>query len=697
VELLKLWTMLRRRIWLLVQAVVLFTLAGVASAVLLPKSYQATSRVMVSSSDATSAVLSDLGLQELAVGLSTESDDITNHIALATSRPVLEEVVWRLQLRDDDGKLYQAEKLVIRGALSELKAEPYLELRQHQSTDIVLITATSADPDLSRLMADTLARVYINDTRDRSRRETKEARAFVESRLEIVREEFDLAMKRIADVQEAEQIIDLDSEVRSAVGRLSELMMMAEETATRSREVQGQIEGIQAFQVQEGIDFIGPATLNENSEIRSLRETLSGLRMRRVTLLLDLTEIHPDVLEVDEQIRAAEAELTTSLEQQHGLDPQLIALHVEYAGLQDRARAIDGAIERTTEVFSLYPDKMRQLSQLQLAATAAEEIYRSLQAQSYQIAVAEAMSASPIQFVETARRPERPVSPRLMVNTVIGFAVGLLVGLGLVAIAEYIDDTIRSPEDLVESWDAPQLAVVPRYKAGLGVTIASMPPTDPLGEVFRTLRSGIAFGTVDSPSTSLLVTSSLPSEGKSTVLANLGVAAAREGKRVLIVDCDLRRPSQHTFWQQANNATGLGQVLLGTVEWRDAVQDTPVPGLQLLSSGPVPPNPGNLVESLKLRQLLLELGKSFDVVLVDAPPALVVNDALLVANMVDHLLVVVESGGTPRRVLQDCKARLASHNITPLGLVLNKMQFAAVGYEVYAKAYKAYSDTGAAK
>ncbi|MFT5585529.1 MAG: succinoglycan biosynthesis transport protein ExoP [Cognaticolwellia sp.] len=693
-ELMRLLAALRRRLWLLIQALVIFTVAGAVSALLLPKEYETSARLMVSSSDATSAVLSDLGLQELAVGMSGESDDIQNHIAMMTTRPVLEEVIWRLQLRDSDNKLLAPDKLIIDSSLVPTEIVPQLTVRQHENTDLIQIVATSDDPFKSQLMADTLAEVYIAETQQRAKQESTDARTFVEERLIIVQAEFDNALAEIADVQEEERIIDLDSEVRSAVSRLSELMMMGEETRSRIGEIQAQADELRGLQGQEEIDWLGPSTLSENPELRSLRESLSELRVRRVTLLLDLTERHPDVVQLDEQIRALEEEMVDVLAQQHGMNPTLVQLQVEEAGLRDRAGAIEDAIERTTQTFSQYPDKMRRLSQLQLAATAAEEVYRSLASQSYQIAVAEAMSASPIQLIEPATKPERHKSPRFVVNLITGAGLGVLVGLGLVFLFEYIDDSIRSPEELKETWEQPLLATLPRYEAGVGMSIANLPVTDPVAEAYRTLRSAIQFASLDSKSNSLCVSSSLPGEGKSTVVANLAVSLAREGKRILVVDCDLRRPTQHSFWPQSDNRVGLTQVLLGDTQASDAIQDTGVPGLSLLSSGVIPPNPGSLVESLRLRQLINELCRSYDFVLVDVPPALVVNDALLVAQMVGGLVLVVEADKTPRRVLDDTRERLISHDVQPLGLVLNKMDFSATGYGIYAKAYQAYGNTG---
>ena len=189
-ELVKLLAVLTRRKWLLLQAVVFFTVASAVLALSLPRQYRASARLIVSTSEADASVLSDLGLQELAMGLSGASDDIQNHIAMLTANPILERVVWQLQLRNAQGQLIPAEKLLVPGVDAPFRAPSTVSVAQHQGTDIILITATSDHPDRSRMLADSLGRTYIQETESRSRRETQEARAFVDSRLEVVRAEF---------------------------------------------------------------------------------------------------------------------------------------------------------------------------------------------------------------------------------------------------------------------------------------------------------------------------------------------------------------------------------------------------------------------------------------------------------------------------------------------------------------------------
>lgn len=694
-ELVKLWTAVLRRKLLLLQAIVFFTAVGAVAALTLPKAYEATAKVIVSSSDATSAVLSDLGLQEVALGLSGATDEISNHIALSVTRPVLDEVIWKLQLRDEDGLLLQSDKLLIPGLTGEILVEPLVEVKQQQGTDIVLVTAATRDEELSRLLADTVAEVYIKQSTERTRKESRDARAFVDSRLELVRKEFDDALGQIADAKQREQVLDLEAELKEAVDRLSSLMMDAESNAARIREIQAQADVLRTAQSDEDIDFMSPATVAANPDIRTLRETWLTLKVQRQAALVDKTPRHPDVQRIDLQIQAAESALALLLDEQHNLDPAVIKLRTELAGLVEKGAEINDAIARTTERFSQYPQKMRTFAQLEMAANAAQEVYRSLQSQSYEIAIAEALAAAPLQMVEPARAPDRPARPKVVVYTIIGFGLGVLVGLGLVFLFEFIDDSVRTDDDVAEIWAMPRLGVVPKHKAGVGQTIASLDPTEAASESFRALRSALSFASPDRALRRVMVTSSLPGEGKSTVLVNLAVAMAQDGHRVLIVDGDMRRPTQHRFWAGLSSGTGLTQVLLGEKALSEVVQDTGVPGLSLLAAGPVPPDPGRLVESQRFRQVLDELSGAYDRVLIDAPPALVVNDALVLAGLSDGVIFVVESAKTGRRVLADAQRRLSGAGLVPLGYVLNKMQFALAGYGAYEKAYRTYTKGGA--
>lgn len=689
-ELLTLYTALLRRKWIIVQAVLLFTIGGVVLTLVLPKNYQTSSRVLVSTSDTSLSILSELGLGELAAGLSG-TDDITNKISLATTRPVLDEVIWRLQLRDDDGRLLSAEELLVPGTFGELEARANVSVSQQQGTDLLIFEARANDPELARLIADTTVEVAILRAQQRARQDTRNARLFIEQQLVVVRTEFDIALQEIANAQAAEEVIDLESELKAAIARLSELMLAYEQNAAQIQEVRAKLAQQRNYQGKESVTQVAATTMAANRQVATLQDRLTELRQKRAAELMDKTPQHPDVLDIDELLAETEAQLSVALAAQHELDPSVQVLQSQLAGLLEKGAEIDQSIQRTTEQFSTYPDKMRRMAQLRMAADAAETVYKSLQEQNYQVGVAESMLVSDMQLVEPAVAPERHSSPKILVNTILGILAGSVFGLGLAFLFEYVDDSVRTPEELSNIWEIPRLGVVPRFKlTGDRRVVDELPMTHPISEAYRTIRNGLMYASLDKPLRLIAVTSAVPSEGKSTFAVNLAISFAREGKRVLIVDCDLRRPAQHRNFPTISNHQGLTDVLTGKVTVEEAQQQTPVQNLTVLSSGPTPADPARLVESLRLRQLLLDLRKQFDVVIVDTPPCLVVNDAIVIGRAVDGLIVVVESGSTSRKLVADMRSRFEVSGVEPTGLVVNKLDFLASGYGYYYKAYRRY-------
>jgi tyrosine-protein kinase Etk/Wzc len=335
---------------------------------------------------------------------------------------------------------------------------------------------------------------------------------------------------------------------------------------------------------------------------------------------------------------------------------------------------------------------MREIAGLQLAADATETIYKSLLETQYQIAVAEAMTVSDMRSVEPAKAPDKHSAPKLLVYTILGFLVGGAVGLGLVFLAEYVDDSVKTADDLKEIWPLPLLGMVPLYKTrGKRTLIDTFPATDPLFEAFRNIRNGVAFAGVDQAINILTVTSCVPGEGKSTVMTNLAICIAQDGQRVVVVDCDLRRPTQHRMFPTLSNERGLSSVLTNACSVEDALQPTSVENLSVLTSGPIPANPGRLVESLRLRQVLQQLAGKFDIVLVDAPPLLVVGDAAALARSAKGMVLVVESGKTTRRMVSDLRQRAETAGLELTGVILNKVDIRAGQnhyYGYYARHYK---------
>ena len=205
------------------------------------------------------------------------------------------------------------------------------------------------------------------------------------------------------------------------------------------------------------------------------------------------------------------------------------------------------------------------------------------------------------------------------------------------------------------------------------ITVAD--PRSPVSEAYRTLRTNLDFSSLDKPAKTMLVTSAGPEEGKSTVLANLAVTTAQAGKQVILVDCDLRRPTLHNIFNLKNDVGLTTMVVDNAAMESPPLQDTGVEGLQLVSSGPLPPNPSELLGSRRMEEIIASLLERADVVLFDAPPVVAVTDAAVLATKVDGALLVINAGGTKRDYAKAAKARLEKVNANLLGAVLNNVKF----------------------
>jgi len=298
--------------------------------------------------------------------------------------------------------------------------------------------------------------------------------------------------------------------------------------------------------------------------------------------------------------------------------------------------------------------------------------------------------ASNVRVVDPAEIPEQPVSPRKRFNLVVAVLLGLAVGVGAAFLADHVDNTVKGEQDLERTAKLPVFGHVPLFEplravpdAGAAqagtqhpIGLASwLDPRSAFSEAFRNLRTSLLLASPDRPPRIIVVTSCEPSDGKSTVSVNLAVVLTQLGRRVLLIDSDLRRPRLHRIFA-VGNAVGLSSLMTGNATFEDVVQDCDIPGLALVSSGPLPPNPSELLQSASLQAMIERLRSSgeFDHVIFDSPPSVQVADSLILAARADATIVVVRSGKTARDSLVAGVARLRQAHVHVSGAVLNAVR-----------------------
>jgi len=296
-------------------------------------------------------------------------------------------------------------------------------------------------------------------------------------------------------------------------------------------------------------------------------------------------------------------------------------------------------------------------------------------------------SSNYLSIIEPAQLSSRPVSPNIILNVLLAAIMGFSLAFSAVLLLEYIDDTVKSADDMTRTVGVTALGSIMRIKGKNEKEKMALAhaPFSAIGEAYRLIRTNIQFMAVDTPAQLLAVTSANPGEGKSTTIANLGVVMAQAGLKTVIADTDLRQPTQHKIFR-VPNSSGLTDLLLSPdASIEEQLVNTGYENLQLITSGPLPPNSSELLDSLRMAALADKLRAYADVVLFDTPPVLAVTDALVLSNRVDGVIFVVKYGSTRRAAMQEAAARLRKVNAHILGGILNQISEREGSYYYYSQ------------
>ncbi len=340
-------------------------------------------------------------------------------------------------------------------------------------------------------------------------------------------------------------------------------------------------------------------------------------------------------------------------------------------------------------------DEEIRLSQLREELAQYQSSYTSLLGRYEDLRLAELQSTDSITVVDEAVQPKSPIRPRILVNTLLAAIVGGMLALGVIFAIEYLDDRIRTPQDLQSILDVPILGTVARMGSRRRrqqlnreeSLIVATQPRHPIAESYRRLRTNLRFSGVNEPLHTLLITSATPGEGKTTTAANLAAAVAQSGYRVVIIDADLRKPQLHKIFG-LNKGPGLTDALLSGGESAFFLRDSGSPNLQVMTCGSIPPNPAELLGSKPMQRLLEQLQNEVDFVIIDAPPVLAVTDAQILSGHVQGVVLVVNTDKTSRTLVASAATSLIQVEARLLGVVLNQLTRSARSYYYY----DAYSD-----
>jgi polysaccharide biosynthesis transport protein len=699
IDLKQYWLILRRR-WLPAVIVMSSVTTLTALVTFLQKPvFEATGKVLLKKDSGISSALqsSSLGtLGELA-GLGDKSNPISTEAEIIKSAPIVKSVIQTLRLKDDDDES------------KALKLEDFLKkltVSNAKETDIIQIAYKSTGKEESAVVVNKIIEIYRANNVERTRVQATTARKFIETQIPAAEQDVQRYESAIREFKERSKVVSLPEEAKVAVEGIGEIQKQLTEAQGLLASADNRT---QALRNKVGLPSKQALEVNALSQSSTVQKALTELKETEQALKVAETqygEAHPTVINLKEKQTALRELLNSQVGQvvgntistpslqglqasqtQQGLTESYVKTEVERLGLLNQVNSLQQIQEQLRQRMTVLPRLEQMQSGLQRKLGIAKITYEGLLKSLQQFKITENQNVGNVLPIEAAVPPEKPISPKKLLNLAIGSVMGLLLGIGTALLLEALDNSVKTVKEVQAIFDITVLGTIPQLDGEKKVSAtvlerAQQPlpvrdePRSAVSEAFRMLQANLKFLSSDNPPRVMVLTSSIPQEGKSTTSANLALVLAEMGHRVLLVDADLRRPSQHQLWELPNSI-GLTNILVEPGKWSGVVRSENE-HLDVITAGVVPPNPVRLIDSHRMALLIEEWREIYDYVLIDTPPLAVASDALLLAQMTDGLLMVARPGVLNSASAESAKAALAKANVdgnekrvNVLGLVLN--------------------------
>lgn len=558
-------------------------------------------------------------------------------------------------------------KSKIASFLASLKVEPVRNSR------LVKINFSSPDPNLAARTANLVAENFITVSMEKKYQANAYAKTFLEERIAQIKIKLEDAERAQVEYAKKEKIFNFDKGAESTNSQSLQDFNSALSKAQQER--------IKAESIYRELELAKEGELPQQLEsglVQQLKSSKAKLESDYQEKLKTFKPMYPAMVQLKAQIDGL-----TSQIQKETLNVKR-SIRIAYETAKSNEAMLNSKLNTQKDDLLNLQSRSIQFNILKREADTNRQLYDGLLQRLKEVSVSGDVNANNILIVDRAEIPQRPASPNLMLNMMIAILLGLFGGVGLAILFEYLDNTFKNVADIEKFLHMPVLGLIPDAPEELTSPAAIIHETinntkSKIVEAFRSTRTALQFSTATGAPKVLGLTSCFQSEGKSTCSVSLAIHFAQCGSSVLLIDADLRRASLHKAFE-IENKIGLSNILAGLSSAGDAIFKTPVANLRFMPAGTLPPNPAELMLNGRFQEFLEKAKEKFDLIIVDGPPVLGLADAIIIANLVDKLLVVIEAGSTPRNMAIAAMKRLTSSGIKPLGVIFNKMKNDPLGY-----------------
>jgi polysaccharide biosynthesis transport protein len=562
-----------------------------------------------------------------------------------------------------------------------------------RTSRLVDVRYASPDPALATRVANAWAKAYIQQNLEFKFSASKDASDWLSQRLGEQRKQVEASEQALQQYRETSDAVSLEERQNIVVQKLADLNSAVTRAKTERFQKETAYNQIRSIQKDRSSLDTFPAVL-ANGFIQQQKSEVADLQRQQSLLSEKLGPNHPDMLKVANAIHAAEAKL------QGEIGKIVQAVKNEYEAAVSQERNLVAALEQQKMEALALNRKGIQYAVLQRDASSNRQIFDTLMQRSKETGISGELKMSNIRVVDPAEVPSQPVSPNVRTELQFAAGGGLLFAIVICFVFDHLDNRIKTPDELKDHLGLPYFGMVPAMfeKSNQTMLISNGAPSG-FVEAIRALRSNLLFSSSAAESRSLVVTSTAPGEGKTLVAANLAVALAQAGHRVLLIDGDMRRPRVHQVFDIPQEP-GLSNVIAGTAKASESVKPSSVPGLWLMPAGAEAPNPSELLGSKRFNDFADSLSENFEWVIIDTPPLMAVTDSAIIAHGSTGVLFVVGAEMTSRFAARRALEQLHHAKAQVVGAVLNRVDLKHHSYyysDYYRREYATYYQSSPAQ
>jgi capsular exopolysaccharide synthesis family protein len=669
----EIWRIVAKWWWLIAAIAAVCLFAAVVISLLITPVYRAQATIEVNPEGVQVVKMGELESMDGA-----DRGFINTQAGLLRSRALAEKVARSANLANDETAIDQELPRQQRERIATGIVAGSVAIDPQRDSRLIQISIESTNAALAARLANSYADNFIQSNLERKFEATSYARTFLQQRIASVKARLEETERALVKYAKREGIITLAVDNGGAGTTRSEqsldalsLAQLNESLSTARAE---RIKAEEAYRSEAGAR--ATAGIISDPTLQSLQAERARLQAQYQEKLGLYKPDFPEMAQMRQRLESLSGDIARHSRTVGGSASSL--LRAEYAAAVARENALQARVNQLKDAVMNLRERSIQYTILQREVDTNRTLYDALLQRFKEVGVAGGVGANTVSIVDRAEVPGAPFTPNLPLNIALGVIVGLVLGFGTAFAIEWIDDTIKTPDDLTSKLRIAPLGVIPVVPPSEGSVQEQLAdPRSHVSEAYQSVRTALQFSTDHGVPRALLITSTRAAEGKSSTALALSHTLASLGARVLLIDADLRKP---TFRAPTATSAGLSSLLAGAQSVQECIHPTQVERLFLLPSGPIPPNPAELLASGRMKDILQAVVQQFDHVVIDGPPVLGLADAPLLASMVEGTVMVIETGGIRRAAALNAVNRLRAGDTRLMGGILTKFNARKVGY-----------------